>query len=125
MALVVRSFRMRTRSAVTVRRIPDQDAAIHCAVKLYCKEVDLCNAHIAFEFGSLSVIITTTEHPRFNVCLFRPFLPFESWLQRFANASGKAIVPCRFNQDAPDVRIAGLGEPAGTRTPLPQSAAPA
>ena len=39
-------------------------------------------------------------------------LPFESWLQRFANASGKAIVPCRFNQDAPDVRIAGLGEPA-------------
>src|ERR1700679_1594852 len=39
-------------------------------------------------------------------------LPFESWLQRFANASGKAVVPRRFNQDAPNVRIAGLGEPA-------------
>ena len=39
-------------------------------------------------------------------------LPFESRLQRLANASGKAIIPCRFNQDAPDVRIAGLSEPA-------------
>ena len=39
-------------------------------------------------------------------------LALKSRLQRFADPSGKSVVPGCFNQDAPNVRIPGLGKPA-------------